>query len=38
MFDREDVIALFLGVTRHVVEGFALCQKHFQDIALVEFR
>ena len=26
VFDGEDVVALFLGVARHVVEGFALSE------------
>ena len=38
VLDGEDVIALLLGIVGHVVEGFALGEKYFQNVARLELR
>ena len=38
MFYGEDVVALLLGVAGNIVEGFALGEEYFQDVALTELR
>ena len=38
VFDGEDVVALLLGIARNVVEGFALSEEYFQNVAFVELR
>lgn len=36
--DGEHVEALFCRASRHVLQGFALAQQHFQDVALGNLR
>ena len=37
VFYGENVISLFLRVARHIVEGFALGEEYFEDIARLKF-
>ena len=38
VFYGEDVIPLLLGVAGHVVEGLALSEQYFQNVARLELR
>ena len=37
VLDGEDVVALFTGVTRDIVEGFALGKQYFENVARLKF-
>jgi hypothetical protein len=38
VFYGENVISLFLRIAGNIVEGFALGEEYFQDVALTELR
>ena len=38
VFYGENVKSLFLRITGNIVEGFALGEEYFQDVALTELR
>ena len=38
VFYGENVISLFLRIAGNIVEGFAIGEEYFQDVALTELR